>query len=58
MFKNTVFTMAVSTRLIGFMGTTATRFMMPVYLISFRGLGEGAAGGILFLASMGMGIAA
>ena len=58
MFKNTVFTMAVTTRLIGFMGTTATRFMMPVYLISFRGLGEGATGGILFLASMGMGIAA
>jgi len=32
--------------------------MMPIYLISFRGLGEGATGGILFLASMGMGIAA
>ena len=58
MFQNTVFSMAVTTRLIGFMGTTATRFMMPIYLISLRGLGEGAAGGMLFLSAMGMGIAA
>ncbi len=58
MFKNVIFSMAVATRYLGFLGTTATRFLMPIFLISFRGLGEGAAGGVLFLSSLGMGIAA
>lgn len=58
LFRNSVFSLAVLTRLLGFMGTTATRFLMPIYLISLRGLEEGAAGGVLFLISFGMGIAA
>ena len=58
LFRNTVFRLAVLTRLLGFMGTTATRFLMPIYLISLRGLEEGAAGGVLFLLSFGMGLAA
>ena len=58
MFKNLVFTLAVTTRFLGFLGTTATRFLMPIYLISLRGIGEGAAGGVLFLSSLGMGVAA
>jgi len=58
LFKNAVFSLAVVTRFMGFMGTTATRFLMPIYLISVRGLEEGAAGAVLFLISFGMGIAA
>lgn len=58
LFANTVFRLAVLTRLLGFMGTTATRFLMPIYLISLRGLEEGAAGGVLFLLSFGMGVSA
>jgi MFS family permease len=40
------------------MATTATQFLMPIYLISLRGIEEGAAGGVLFLTSLGMGMAA
>ncbi len=58
MFRNTVFSMAILARDLGFLGTTATRFLMPIYLISLRGLEEAAAGGVLFLTSLGMGIAA
>ena len=57
MFQNPVFSMAVTTRALGFMGTTATRFLMPIYLISLRGLGAAAAGGVLFVTGLGMGIA-
>ena len=58
MFRNPVFSMAVLTRFLGFLGTTVTRFLMPIFLISLRGLGEGAAGTVLFLTSLGMGMAA
>lgn len=58
MFKNIVFSMAVATRFLGFLGTTAVRFMMPIYLISLRDIGEAFAGGILFLSSLGMAVAA
>jgi MFS family permease len=58
LFQNVPFRLAVLTRLLGFMGTVATRFLGPVYLITIRGLEEGIAGAILFLISFGMGIAA
>jgi MFS family permease len=58
LFRDSVFRLAIVTRMLGFMGTTATRFLMPIYLISLRGLEEGTAGAILFLISFGMGIAA
>ena len=58
LFRNLIFTMAVATRFLGFLGTTAVRFLMPIYLISLRSLEEAAAGGVLFLTSLGMGIAA
>ncbi|MDA1280499.1 MAG: MFS transporter [Chloroflexi bacterium] len=58
MFRNRVFSMAIATRFLGFLGTTAVRFLMPIYLISLRSLEEAAAGGVLFLTSLGMGIAA
>jgi len=58
MFRNGVFSMGIVTRLVGFMGTTAFRFMAPIYLISLRELGEGTAGLMLFLTSAGMAMAA
>jgi MFS family permease len=58
MFKNIVFSMAVATRFLGFLGTTAVRFLMPIYLISLRDIQEAAAGGILFITSLGMAVAA
>lgn len=58
MFRNTVFALAIATRWLGFMGTTATRFLMPIFLISFRGLSEGGAGGVLLMSALGMAIAA
>ena len=58
LFRDSVFRLAIITRFLGFMGTTATRFLMPIYLISLRGLEEGAAGAVLFLISFGMGVAA
>jgi MFS family permease len=58
MFRNAVFSMGIVARLVGFMGTTAFRFLAPIYLISLRELGEGTAGLLLFLTSAGMAIAA
>ncbi len=58
MFRNGVFSMGIVTRLVGFMGTTAFRFLAPIYLISLRELGEGTAGLMLFLTSAGMAMAA
>ncbi|GIT58643.1 MAG: hypothetical protein Ct9H300mP19_05910 [Dehalococcoidia bacterium] len=58
MFKNLVMTMAVVTRFLGFLGTTTVRFLVPIYLISLRDIQEAAVGGILFLTSLGMAIAA
>jgi EmrB/QacA subfamily drug resistance transporter len=58
MFKNLVFSMAIATRFLGFLGTTAIRFLMPIYLISLRDIGEAVAGSILFVSSLGMAMAA
>ncbi|MCA9831559.1 MAG: MFS transporter [Dehalococcoidia bacterium] len=58
LFRDHVFSLAVLTRMLGFMATTATLFMMPIYLISFRDMSAGAAGGVLFLTSLGMGVSA
>ena len=58
LFTITRFTMGVATRFLGFMGSTTTRFLLPIYLISLRGMAEGGAGAVLFLISLGMGMAA
>ncbi len=58
MFKNLMFSMAIGTRFLGFLGTTTVRFLMPIYLISLRDIQEAAAGGILFVTSLGMAVAA
>jgi DHA2 family lincomycin resistance protein-like MFS transporter len=57
-FARPIFSMAVAARTLGFVGYTAVSFLMPIFLISLRGLGEGATGAVLFLASLGMGLAA
>jgi MFS family permease len=56
-FARRLFTLAVTARTLGFVGYTSVIFLVPIYLISVRGLGEGAAGAVLFLASLGMGVA-
>jgi MFS family permease len=56
-FTSKVFAMAVTSRTLGFVGYTAVVFLVPIYLISVRGLSEGTTGGVLFLASLGMGLA-
>ncbi|MDH4146960.1 MAG: MFS transporter [Acidimicrobiia bacterium] len=57
-FAVPTFSMAVTSRTLGFVGYTAVSFLMPIFLISVRGLREGATGAVLFLASLGMGLAA
>ena len=58
MFKNTIFRYAIVTRYLAFMGTSATFFLMPVYLQSLRDIPVGLTGGIMFFSALGMGIAA
>ncbi|MBM4416295.1 MAG: MFS transporter [Chloroflexi bacterium] len=58
MFADRALSASVVTRFLGFLGSTITLLLMPIYLISARGLEEAAAGSILFLGSLGMGIAA
>lgn len=58
LFNNPVFSMAVLARLAGFMSMTVSRFLVPIYLLSVRELEEAAVGGLIFLTSLGMGIAA
>lgn len=57
-FTRPTFSTAVAARTLGFVGYTAVSFLMPVFLISVRGLREGTTGAVLFLASLGMGLAA
>ncbi|MEZ5264221.1 MAG: MFS transporter [Acidimicrobiales bacterium] len=57
-FARRTFSMAVTSRTLSFVSYTAITFLMPVFLISVRGLREGATGAVLFGASVGMGVAA
>ncbi len=58
LFGNRVFRYAITSRYFAFMRSSATLFLMPVFLVSFRGISEAAAGGIMFLSALGMGIGA
>ncbi len=58
LFSNRMFSTAVLARLFGFMGSTVVLFLAPVYLISLRSMAAAAAGGVLFLNALGMGLAA
>lgn len=57
-FARATFSKAVTARTLGFVGSTAVAFLMPVFLISVRGLDEGLTGTVLFLTSLGLGLAA
>ncbi len=58
LFTHPAFSISVTARTLGFVGYTTTIFLMPIFLISVRGLSEGLTGAVLFLSSLGMGIAA
>lgn len=58
LFRNTVYRYAIITRLVAFMSTTSTVFIMPIFLQSVRGTGEAVTGAIMFVSALGMGIAA
>ncbi len=58
LFAHRAFSKAVASRTLGFTGYTAVTFLVPIFLISVRGLSEGTAGAVLFLSSLGMGVAA
>ncbi len=57
-FTSSTFSMAVTARTLGFVGSTAVMFLMPFYLLSVLGLREASTGAVLFLTSLGMGLAA
>ncbi len=56
-FKNATFAFSSLTRLFGFIGASATGFLMPVFVQSFLGLSQSEAGMIMFVSALGMGIA-
>lgn len=58
MFAERVFSMAIMARFLGFLGATVTILMAPIYLISLRGMDTAAAGAVLFLGFVGMGVSA
>lgn len=57
LFLNPIFRYATITRITAFMGSTTTFFMLPIFLLSFRGLDEGPTGLIMFFGALGMGVA-
>jgi MFS family permease len=57
LFNNRQFSLAVTTRYIGFLGQTATFLLMPIYLVGIREFETAAAGGMLLMTSIGMGSA-
>lgn len=57
LFRNRVLATAIATRLIGFTAGTASQLLLPIFLISYRGMREGAAGAVMFLSAVGLGLA-
>jgi len=55
LFRIPAFGYGIAARTAGFMGASFANLLLPIYLISVRGLSTGAAGGVLFLTSLGMG---
>lgn len=58
LFRNRVLTLASACRFVGFLVATAVRILLPILLISLRGLSALQAGAVLFVISVGMGISA
>ncbi len=56
-FENSTFSYSTLTRLLGFIGSSATFFLMPIFIQSFLGFGQLTAGLIMFVGALGMGIA-
>ncbi|MDA0676585.1 MAG: MFS transporter [Chloroflexi bacterium] len=56
-FNNSTFAFSTVTRLFGFIGASATAFLMPVFVQSFLGVSQSEAGMIMFVSALGMGIA-
>jgi len=58
LFAVSVFRVAATLRVLGFLASTVTNLLLPVYLLSYRQIGAATAGGILAGAAAGMFIAA
>jgi MFS family permease len=56
-FQNSTFSWSTSTRLLGFVGGSATFFLMPIFVQSFMGYDQRSAGMIMFVGALGMGLA-
>ncbi len=57
LFKNSTFSWSTSTRFLTFLGSSATFFLMPVFVQSFMGYDQRSAGMIMFVGAVGMGLA-
>ena len=58
LFSVRVFRTAVAIRGFGFMASSTTIFLLPIYLLSFRQVSPVAAGAIIALAAIGLGVGA
>lgn len=58
LFKISVFKFAILTRYFAFMRSSATMFLMPIFLVAFRGWPEIYASGVMLLMAIGMGVGA
>lgn len=56
-FNNPTFAFSTLTRLLGFVGSSATFFLMPIFVQSFLGFSQSVAGLVMFVGALGMGIA-
>ncbi len=56
-FQNSTFAFSTLTRFLGFIGSSATFFLMPVFVQSFLGISQLSAGLTMFVGALGMGIA-
>ncbi|MGF1596276.1 MAG: MFS transporter [Acidimicrobiales bacterium] len=57
-FADRRFAAAVAARAVGFVGSAAVYILVPVFLISLQARSESSAGLVLFVNSMGLGVAA
>ena len=58
LFKISVFKFSIITRYLAFMRSSATLFLLPIYLVAFRGWPEIYASGVMLMMAIGMGIGA
>lgn len=58
LFRLPTFRIAVAIRVLGFVSSTTSTLLLPVYLLSLRGISSVRAGVILFLMALGMGLSA